>query len=120
MDSESTLNSIFKFGKHTPTIIRRHNISALFSQSSRNLEPSIQRIHGVLLFVDISGFTALFALDNGKAITPVRKKTIFLLFFSLISLLSLFFSLCLFACLFVCSLWDGEVGIYLVLKLVKI
>jgi hypothetical protein len=60
-----------KFGKHVPRILRNQLISNLIEycvSSSDKVEPdysithclpSIERFHGALLFIDISGFTAL-------------------------------------------------------------
>ncbi len=57
-----------RFGRHVPKILRRQLIAQLIEQYLTNTDsetestccsPSFQRFHGALLFVDISGFTAL-------------------------------------------------------------
>lgn len=57
-----------RFGRHVPKILRKQLIAQLIEQYLTNTDaetestvcsPSFQRFHGALLFVDISGFTAL-------------------------------------------------------------
>jgi class 3 adenylate cyclase len=71
---QSTAIALGRYGKHTPRILRRQLIHQLtehyqhhndsFNNDTDNAKdnccvPSIQRFHAALLFVDISGFTAL-------------------------------------------------------------
>lgn len=68
MASDAKQNLITQFSRHVPHILRQQLLYDLVDQylSDRNIvngenkcRPSIQRFHGALLFVDISGFTAL-------------------------------------------------------------
>jgi hypothetical protein len=53
------------FGKHVPPVLGRQiiskHINKIFNliENEENCSPSIERFHGILLFVDISGFTVL-------------------------------------------------------------
>eukprot|EP01041_Mallomonas_annulata_P007481 gene7481-15318_t len=81
MSAEFYFESTVRFGKHSPRILRRQNISSLLSSpnlfhtdhampsATSESVPSIERFHCALLFVDISGFTVLsqeLALDDLK------------------------------------------------------
>lgn len=57
-----------RFGRHVPKVLRRQLIAQLVEnylcnknadEEKTNCSPSFQRFHGAMLFVDISGFTAL-------------------------------------------------------------
>ena len=56
---DDTDGGVLIFGAHVPNLLIQRSFQSIFQGQNQSIQPFIERFQGSLLFVDISGFTAL-------------------------------------------------------------